>query len=99
MRGILAACPQGKCAIASGLIIASSPLLHVAVSESLASGAGRDVANGWFVQIANLDTRPHVASATAVCQGSDYQWMHGHPAIRVISLGRRTRRACCHARS
>ncbi len=66
-HGILAACPRGKRAIAGGFIIASSPLLHVVVSEPLASGSGRAAASGWFVQIANLDTRAHVASATAVC--------------------------------
>lgn len=59
--------PQGKGTITGGFIIASSPLLRVVLSEPLGSGSGRDSASGWFVQIANLDTRAHVASATAVC--------------------------------
>ncbi len=63
----VAAWPRGKRATAGGFIIASSPLLRVVASEPLASGSGRDVASRWFVQIANLDTRAHVASATAVC--------------------------------
>ncbi len=49
-----------------GFVVTSSPLLGVVVSEPLASGSGRDSVSGWFVQIANLDTRPHVASAEAV---------------------------------
>ncbi len=44
----------------------SSPLLRVVLSAPLASGAGRTLASGWFVPIANLDTRPHVASAEVV---------------------------------
>ena len=66
-HGILAACPRGKRAIAGGFVVTSSPLLRVVLSEPLASGAGRGLSSGWFVQIANLDTRPHVASAEAVC--------------------------------
>ncbi len=65
-HGIMAACPRGKRAIASGFIITSSPLLRVVLSEPLGSGSGRDSASGWFVQVANLDTRTHVASAEAV---------------------------------
>ncbi len=66
-HGILAACLHGKRAIDGGFIIASSPLLRLVVSAPLASGAGRAFASGWFVQIANLDTRPHVAAAESVC--------------------------------
>ncbi len=66
-HGILAACPRRKRAIAGGFVVTSSSLLRVVVSEPLASGSGRALASGWFVQIANLDTRAHVASATAAC--------------------------------
>ena len=57
----------GKRALAGGFIIASSSLLRVVVSEPLASGAGRALASDCFVQIANIDTRAHIASAEAVC--------------------------------
>jgi len=62
-HGILAACLRGKRAIAGGFVVTSSPFLRVAVSESLPSGEVRDSASGWFAQVANLDTRAHVASA------------------------------------
>jgi len=69
-HGILAACPRGKGAIAGGFIVTSSSLLRVVLSEPLGSRSGRASASGWFVQIANLDMRAHVASAAAR-KGSD----------------------------
>jgi len=89
-RGRAAAGPRGKRAIAGGFIIASSPSLRVVVSEPLSSGPGWDVASGWFVQVADLDTRPHVAPDEVVCAVT--QWL-----VYLISpFARNVREMACN---
>ncbi len=48
-------------------MVPSSPFLQVVLSDPLPAGSGRNLANRWFVQVANLDTLSHVAVAKAAC--------------------------------